>query len=380
MPHAVSPHDDQDAQDNALIQQALDPQSQLDFNRDLEPGEKADDAVDFGDLSDNDLADEEDLGADGVDRDTLSPTVLVDDAQREHSPILGSSIHRDEFSDLFGEDAPPPPERGQITTQVMQLDDGVSRASWTPSGSQLHDQSLEPTAFAQSLETIGRDDFPLFVEPRNHGVSFSKEQQIQQELFALSRSGLSTAESLPQPPENHEELLAALWPKFERNITPRFMDLLPPKKAKYVGREISKPTKSINPTKIKLELAEDQEKAFRLSSGYTKHANDMMDRSGTVAIYLDTPIVNGSDEDVDTDSDCDNNGVQGISWHDFQVLCGDWESFGCAASDTSDELERTGKEAVLETAVDDMFIDQERERSRYSAKVSIRPTGHEQVC
>lgn len=45
----------QEEQDNLLIQQALalDPSE---FDRELEPGEKADNAIDFGDLSDSDLA------------------------------------------------------------------------------------------------------------------------------------------------------------------------------------------------------------------------------------------------------------------------------------------------------------------------------------
>lgn len=52
----------QEEQDDLLIQRALDPENPFDFNRELELGEKAEGAIDFGDLSNDDLADDEEEG------------------------------------------------------------------------------------------------------------------------------------------------------------------------------------------------------------------------------------------------------------------------------------------------------------------------------
>ena len=59
MPHATEPHDVEADRDQALIERVLDPQNtELDWTRELEPGEKADDAVDFEDIGGDDLADD----------------------------------------------------------------------------------------------------------------------------------------------------------------------------------------------------------------------------------------------------------------------------------------------------------------------------------
>ncbi|KAL9123888.1 MAG: hypothetical protein Q9217_006726, partial [Psora testacea] len=361
MPHATSPCNDQGAQDDALIQQALDPESQLDFSRDLEPGEKADDAVDFGDLSDDDLADDEDVSGERVGQGIPSPTVRRDNALTEDLACFDSSIAREAFDDLFGEDAPSSPEGGDLTTKAMQSVDETFRDSYDASESQMHAQALDSTAFAHSLQVISSQTFSRFTNSGVKNASLSKEQQLQQELFSLSRSGLATAENLPEPPENHEELLAALWPKFERDATPRFMDLLPPKKARYMAKQIPKPPKPVNLTKISLELAQDQEKSFRVSLSYGKRKHETMEIPGAVSIRSDSQTDESSDEDVDMDADHESNGVHGVSWQDFQILCEDWATLSSAGSDAPDAFQSAGEQTFAKTAVDDLEADAEHE-------------------
>ncbi len=89
MPHAVPVSDAQEQADNSLISSLLsgtnEGQDNFDFlNRDLVPGEKAQDAVDFEDISDDDLAEEEDTaaaptgGANGEGADDTEDDLLGD--------------------------------------------------------------------------------------------------------------------------------------------------------------------------------------------------------------------------------------------------------------------------------------------------------------
>ena len=307
MPHATSTQNYQDAQDDALIQQALDPRSTLDFTRDLEPGEKAEDAIDFGDLSDDDLADDDNASAHGLGG--YSP---VRDRQEEvprngHSPTTDSEPLEDVFDDLFGDDIPQSSEHEEIETQgAHSVDSGVLK--------QLSDMTKDHNSIRP-------------IPSKTQDRSLSKEQQLQQELFALSRSSPSIVNNLPEPPANDEELLAALWPKFERESTPRFMDLLPPKKARYVGKQVLKAPKPVNPNKVNLELAQDQEKSFRLPTGRNKHTWEHLERQGVVAVCHSNLTENRSEEETDLDSISETGDGRSVSWRDLQIMCEDWDPF-----------------------------------------------------
>ena len=305
MPHATSLGNPQDAEDDALIQEALDPQSTLDFDRDLDPGEKAVDAVDFGDLSDDDLADDDQGTSSAVVDGFQSSDIPLHAVQRGHSASPHSRPSGDDFDDLFGDESPPPKKR----------DEGENCAA----------QAAEASIIPHVVGNLVHRDFDEPLRAKTQDSQFSKEQQLQQELFALSQPALNAAERLPEPPANGEELLAALWPRFERDATPRFMDLLPPKKAKFVGKEIPKPPRPLNPTKLNLEIAPDQERAFRLTSAGSKRIREDVDKLGEVSISLNKLTDISSDGESCGDSDSENDEIHGVSWQDLQMLCEDWD-------------------------------------------------------
>lgn len=360
MPHATMPHSSQEDQDDILIQQALDPENPVDFSRELEPGEKADDAIDFGDLSDDDLAeDEEDDGAN---------TTLASRADNPDTPFedLGSFMQDEElpdlmsmngpdgdgdgFDDLFG-DAPSSPVRIEDVSKVLKPtarpetltmpfdfvgDEILQNPSDVPRG-------LSPVQTQESSETQRHNLF----RPVDFGsatATLSKEQQMQQALFAMSGSGYVGTEAIPAP-ENHEELLASLWPKFERRTTPRFMDLLPSKTARYVGKPSLKRPRPMQMNKANLELAPDQEKNFRLSLNPAKRNQYEIDRPGNISISQIASIEKDSDEDMDLESDFENETIGGVTWQDLQVVCEDWDTHSLAASPNNDgtqDLEAQG--------------------------------------
>lgn len=359
MPHATSPNPSQDALDEILIQQALDPQSSIDFSRDLDPGEKADDAVDYEDLDDDDLAEDDggytsEMGVPSVLQDRNEPDVGASQSVHARLQLTKTDI---EFDDLFVETSPPPPVADNATSQTVK----------SP-----HSDTLLPGSDTPTIREPSR-----FQLPNPHERQLSKEQQLQQELFALSGSGTAAPDILPEPPANHEELLAALWPKFEQNATPKFMELLPPKKAKYIVKQRPKPPKPFNPTKIHLEIDQDQKKAFKLLTGPEKRTWDEIDYVRTVAIRPSSPTEKSTDDELDLGSNAESD-VQGLSLHDLQILCEDWEFVDSSDTDEVSSPQKISLTASGGIAFRSRISDLEGELEERPVKVSL-PSGSQKL-
>ena len=382
MPHATSPRDAQEEQDDLLIQQALDLdlQNPIDFSRELEPGEKADDAIDFGDLADDDLADdEEESYAQGN-----TPTRSIDadnsfecgDSFMHHEPSPGFKNENhlnsdgDGFDDLFG-DAPSSPidveeetREGQLSTTPVNVvmpfefgNDQSGRYSRMPS------LQTRESPVAQSRNLFQSIAF-------NHDSSApSKEQQLQQELFAMSGSGTGMMEILPATAENREEMIAKVWPKFERDTVLRFMDLIPMKKARYIGKIPLKRPKPLQPTKLNLELAPDQEKSFRISSTSSRRIRDETGRLGLVKVQQPESDDNDSNDSVDPASDVEHEPVRGLSWQDLLVACEDWETDSMKVSQSSEWYGSSWRREEDRNAFQDMNCDLDESTNRLSTKV-----------
>ena len=342
MPHATMIHETGDDPDEILIQQVLNAPATEDtfgLNRELEPGEKAEDAEDYEDISDDDLADDED--AEGARRfetgqeyhsgsSYRSPEVFAQNVDVSALVNESSLEHSAYDDDLFGENLSSPMEKdtGLGQTHTGRNRDGLSdfdnstspQAGPVPLPASRLSRGVESPAKSASRQTVlnYRESPP------------SKELQRQQELLAMSRTGATNTDGLPAPPENCEELLASLWPKFERDTVPKFMDLLPPKRARYLGKSIPKTPKAVNPTKCNLELSMDQEKSFRISSISNKPNMEEHSSQGVVTIQDDVVLQQDIEEDVDMESDFENEMVGGISWRDMQMICEDWDTSSAA--------------------------------------------------
>lgn len=340
MPHATSPLESQEELDDLLIQQALDPENPIDFNRELEPGEKADDAIDFGDLSDDDLAEDEDGAqvlqppkrqAGIVEAGLEDPKYLVQDDEAFNS-ISADGHEGDGFDDLFGEIASSPtdnqrePSGLQILPRMTEIDDSFElqddRHVQQPSGT-----ILEPSEAHVINQSVFR---PISLNSKN--TALSREQQLQQELFAMSGSGIRGMDVLPAPPENQEELLVSLWPKFERGTVLKFMDLLPPKKTRYMGKKNLKRPRAIQPSKVNLELAPDQEKTFKLSAPTSRKTQEDMDHANVILVPSLILQQRTADPSEDIESDFEEDRIGGVSWQDLQMICEQWDDHGSKKS------------------------------------------------
>ena len=383
MPHATAALQSGDDHDDILIQQFLDAPTTEDpfgLNRELEPGEKAEDAENYEDISDDDLADDDDddsaegkqmfqIGhANQTGTSSRSLEAFTQDVDLS-ALINGNGIEGDAYDDdLFGEDLSSPMETNTGTGKIQKgydqddlsdFDDSTSpQAQPVPLTTSPQSRQIESPAKSVSRPTVlSSKECPP-----------SKELQRQQELLAMSRNGATNTDGLPAPPENREELLASLWPKFKRDTIPKFLDLLPPKRARYSGRSIPKPPKPVNPTKINLELALDQEKSFKISSILNKTNLEETISQGIVTIQEDS-VVEKDDEDVDADSDFENELVGGISWQDLQIVCEDWDTRSAAGTFESEQVSSRSRKASKSEAYEDPEPDPDPEWP--SAKVSL---------
>lgn len=389
MPHATAVHQSGDDHDDILIQQLIEAQTTegpFPLDRELEPGEKAEDAENYEDISDDDLAEDEDAEGErrseigyghqtGISSKGLEPfTQEVDFPSLMNGNGLEDNLYDD---DLFGEDLSSPVEAnagiGKIQTGHDQ--DGLSDFddSTLP---QAHTVPLPTLPFSRQVEALGINfSRPSTLSSKESPPS--KELQRQQELLAMSRNGATNTDGLPAPPENREELLASLWPKFEPDTVPKFMDLLPPKRARYLGKSIPKPPKPVNPTKINLELALDQEKSFKVSSMPNKPTIEETN-SQRIVIIQDDIVIEKDHGDLDVESDFENELIGGISWQDLQIICEDWDTRSAAESFRSEQGSSQSHEFSTADAYEDPDRDPDADHGWPSAKVSSSQsvTGH----
>ncbi|OJD24366.1 hypothetical protein ACJ73_04271 [Blastomyces percursus] len=327
MPHATGsePAESEDEDFNNVMRQMNAPTNEVSFDflqRELEPGEKADDAVDYEDINDDDLPDEE-LGASTLEaRDGKTAAVGGEWGEPEgmEGILTAGDLEQqhpggDELDDLFG-DVPSSPVGGQA-----DLHDELPPVG--PGDIFVLDtlDVVPPTKENGITETVRGMDRDSVMAPTDMDAATFKEYQLQQALFAMSSYG---PDNPPAPPENHEQLLASLWPKFDQNAMPRFLELLPPKKSHFVGKWPLKPPKRIVPTKLNLELAQDQERTFRATGQTQKRALDSENPS-IVVITPPSERMGSSSDNMDIDGDLDEELPGGVTMQDLQFICADWD-------------------------------------------------------
>ena len=381
MPHATAVHQSEDEHDNLLIQQVLDAPTTEDpfgLNRDLEPGEKAEDAVDFEDISDDDLAEDEDaegereLQTGGGRQNGASSVKSETSAQDVSFPVLtnGNGLEDNAYDeDLFGEvlSSPVETDTARAKIRIEHEQSGLSSPDKTSPQAQI--LSHPTSTLSRQVEAPGKIGLGSTMLSSKESPS-SKELQRQQELLAMSRNGAANPDALPAPPENREELLASLWPKFERNTIPRFMDLLPPKRARYFGKFIPKPPKPLYPSKVNLELALDQEKSFKVSSTISKPHTDESSSQGIVIIQDEIVVEKSHGEDNDVESEIENELVGGILWQDLQIICEDWDTRSIAESVGSDQDSSRNRKPRSIDAYEDLDLEPDHNHQWPPTKVS----------
>ncbi|KAF2151326.1 hypothetical protein K461DRAFT_295388 [Myriangium duriaei CBS 260.36] len=351
MPHATDGDPFQEGQDDdSIIARLLNnetsgqPNDALDFmGRDLEVGEKADDAQDFEDISDDDLASDDDEG--GAPR------------QREHSDTLGNShaatqMETEADDDLFGDE-----DNGLVFGGFDQPE-----PSHTAAGDHTATSSFKPSiervpriALPGTLPTKGLTHDGLTVDsPASYGVSpleqdFAQQptdsatpepavgqETVEEELddavalqrALFARAGRRSSQEPPDAPETDMELFFSIWPSYDPEKTARFTELFPPPRGTFNWKAPPKPPKALNVAKINLDIAPDAERSFRTvttaPNGKVAHKPEF-EQPNLIRASRPQDAGQSSGDELDMDDRNDDELVGGFQWKDIELACCDWD-------------------------------------------------------
>jgi transcription initiation factor TFIID subunit 1, fungi type len=366
MPHATeSASFEEDDDDFTKALSMLQSGEATDFlNGDLDVGEKAADAVDYEDISDDDLADDEDdagpvrpsegMSA-GKEDGLLGDTNGMPTGDQDLPTLEGDNDDLfDDVDDLFGDSLSSPvgqldmdsskplPSQANGVGTSFDFDNDTTLLN---SSSTLEDPSSLPLQ-DQALVPFGQGVLQAIVEDNNDDMD--PEVREQQALFAMAREG-----KIPPPIENHEELLAKLYPGFEKGKTMLWYKILPQTPAFYTGRPIPKPPKAIRPTKVNLDLAQDDEKSFKSGAASIKRRRE--DERQRVVLVTET-TQNKQTQDGQEDEEVDGymEPIGGVTWQDLQIICADWDIKSPTLSPAD---KRTGKKPMVNRENDDFLGD-----------------------
>lgn len=385
MPHAEDGDvSDGDDSDYLNVMQRLtggfeEGQENYDFlARDLDPGEKADDAVDYEDFDfDTESLPEEEPSSRAArisaaaaptsvpptsappppDPLAASPTVpTAPPAAAEDEPEVPEDLDMglfganddddvglfesregddqqlqgdegDELDDLFGEGAASPgPDQADPTRDLFFEDEKPPTVPETvepPAPEPVREPVPQPKPEPEPPRVVDEplpEVVPTTAEEEDMDPATLRAWKVQMELFAMS--SLGPAAHPPAPPENLDELLFSLFPTFNRKELPRFLQLIPPKKAYFVGKQPLKPPKPVLPTKVSLELAQDQERLFK-AGGQTYKRSLEQDHLGVVPIEAPEEEEDFREEfEHEADTEILPGGV---TLQDLRVICADWD-------------------------------------------------------
>lgn len=367
MPHATE-HDAADAEDadfQNVMRQINGPYGEggIDFDflsRDLEPGEKADDAVDYEDIDDEDLPEEEEATTRrGADEDAMDTALDKGekDELREMEDIFGEEdagqrADGDELDDLFG-DVPSSPAAAAAVDQEDRTRDLFFEDEEPPvaDGPVEEEPAAEAQAVDEEVDEVLEDKRAVSPDEEDMDPATLRAWKLQQQLFAMHAPG---PDNPPAPPENVEELLQSLWPGFDRNALPRFLELIPHKKAYFTGKQPLKPPKPVQPTKINLDLAQDQERVFKAGGQVNKRALES-EQLGLVPISAVSEEEESPEEDFEADTDTNEVLPGGVTMQDLRVICADWDTKSHTSEMEIDEELETAK-AMDQSADDDDWL------------------------
>ncbi|KHJ33939.1 putative transcription initiation factor subunit taf1 [Erysiphe necator] len=271
--------------DNNAIEQLLKGAGEgepiLNDDRELDLGEKADDAEDFEDIGDDDLPDEEEPS---IKKEPFEPSM--------------EDIDIDE-DDLFG--------------------DG-GRAS----------SPFEDNFDAKHIEIMNVPEESEDVKPDIVFPTLEPDPEIDlRELNFPSNFDTGEDEVIPDDAEQVRKLVQENFPSFDTEGILFWNELLATKSAYWTPQVPIKPPKPITPTKISLDLAVDQEKPFR---GSTLLAADKLRRSteplmkGIITIKNESSELEESEDEFDYSYPDPSDKVAGYTLREFDFICADFES------------------------------------------------------
>lgn len=288
--------------------------------RPLEAGEKADDAVDYEDIGDDDLPEEEFASSGGDDAGlNFSGTTLqdsggtLDNGDVDMDDLFGDGGAQD---DLFGDD---PDHSDPARENTQHKDDPLT--------------SIEDLV-QEGFNAAGQDK-PQSDNRNNTQAAVKEEEEeedpeVREQLALFAQSLRRKDEPSDAPKKTSKEEFEKIWPNFEADKPPRFFSLVPRKRAFYIPKVPLKAPRPFQMNKLSLDLAPDQEKSFRLHPTTTAKSGRQQeeDQGGIIHIASTTEDDGDGNEQIDFDrfdTIDDHEMIGNVSWSDLRITCEDWE-------------------------------------------------------
>jgi transcription initiation factor TFIID subunit 1 len=359
----------------------------------MDTGDKSENAVDYGDLSDDDdLPEEEEATAhpevsatngnhdDDGDADLtaqLNGALMEDDAGETNGT---NGFHNDdddgglfgdgeEDNDLFGENfssspvqerkphlaaqnqQPPTPQAGSLALPKF----GGGLALPKLGGGQPQTSQFHASPNSMSPPDLAADDAlsPTASSTMHDGEEDDEEVDeitlMQRELFKISRQhaageNVGWGGFADKDKDEHRRW----FPSWESDEVPKFTQLFRPLPGTYRGKVPAKPPKPVQPTKLTLELLPDQERSFKAATTTGKNAQDSY--TGRLLTSCDHGVAANeeSDDDLALSEIDESEVIGGVTMQDLAIICEDWDIPSIAtvsdAGDFDESMEGTYEE------------------------------------
>lgn len=317
---------------------------------------KADDAIDFEDMSDDDLASDSGSGNALHDTGPSQPPGLTEDE--------GTSHDTDHLDDLFGgglegdndylPSSPPPEDAG--------ADDAAAVAP-AAAPEEQPDTNIPPNEqLGPEHEHDGELDAAREVTDEAwQNMTFEERWRLNFPQYSVSIDKWigQTNEGMQKPLQSTEDLLREKFPYFAEHKILHFNKLLPEWPAEFQYKEPTNKDRDppeFVPTKLELELDADCSKLFRIPDNALSIANqratyhdadDWASRFGGV-VFVDA-------EDGFSESD-DEELVGGFNFDEISTICQDWYALADQQSQT-----KANTTATQTADIDDEMDDWDRE-------------------
>ncbi|KAK9802500.1 putative Transcription initiation factor TFIID subunit 1 histone acetyltransferase domain-containing protein [Seiridium cardinale] len=287
-------------------------------NKDIDQTDKADNAIDFEDLSDDDLASDEDVASQaGVTADASQVPGVTEDSGTSHDVDMEGDADLD---DLFG-------------------DQDGGNTELAPS-SPLHDTQPAPlspvqaqkTAAATAAAAVTDDDWNTMSWEERFKLNFPQQEPNSVSAWVTDQTQHQDP-SVPVPPQNVDELLKQKFPAFQEHKVLDFRNIFPEWPADYVYKEPPKSPAPLVPTKLELEIDVDTSKLFRIpdsalaATSKRSQQQQQQQQFGDHGQWgnLAGPVLTDLD-DAFSDSDDENELVGGYTMTEIATICEDWEN------------------------------------------------------
>ena len=299
----LAEHDDELAA--VLGGQSLDNVLKDAHERELDKGEKADDAVDYEDFDDDDLPDEEE--ATGQSQPSYKLAGIEDAAA-----TADDGADDDDLNDLF-EDGDV--DMGSFIAAPASL--AGADAAGTP-------MAADEDGDKDSLASEHDDAMGLSQLPDD----LADTEDIK--LYLLQKALFESGAAPETQEENLDEWVRTEFPNYDKNELPYFNRLFPPQPAHWTpawykqGKDPVKPPKPLRPTKVTLDIEPDHRFLFN-SVGTTGHVEPRKD-----LVHILRPEQARDSDDSDDESNDDEPLPGGYTMQDLEFFCADFDTLSHA--------------------------------------------------